>query len=520
MNDKKHNTDAPVNNTSRISRKWRFGTIAAVTTVVVIAVILLLNVVMDTVEERYPLTVDLTADSLFTLDEDSVALAKGIQTPVEIVVFAEEGYFASPGTGADVTDKILTQFYETLKQYQSLSNGKVTYRFIDLDANPTLAAQYQQYKVVSGSILFLCEDRYQVSAVNELYSYTLNQTTYSYDYTSEVESVMAAKINLVSASSVKSVVFLTGHGEVQDAYTNISALLNNNGCQVSTLDITASAEPDEATDVFVIVGASEDYSAAEIAKLRAWLDNDGKRERDLLVFINPLYRLPNLQEMLADEYGIQVLDQLVNETDSNNVFNMDQYNTYANVESTDFTAGLLDKRALSPLSRPIKLTITSSTDESTYAKPLISFGETAQVQDLAQAIAGASKENTDTDAVPQKADEYPIVAAAFTTDRIYDNNDHKYYTTDVMVYGTVMFASSSTMDVTSACNEELFLSVFRGLTGLESVITVSDKPMSGATLDFGGSKVPTVLGIYVFTIGLPALLVALSIIVFVRRRRL
>ena len=515
------NTDSSVNETvktSRASRKLRFGTIAAVTTVVVVAIIMLLNVVMDIVEERYPLTVDLTAENLFTLDEDSVALAKGIAVPVEIVVFAEEGYFSAPNTGSDVTDKILTQFYEALKQYQSLSGGKVSYHFVDLDANPTLATKYEAYAVSNGSILFLCGERYQTCHINDLYSYEANYTTYTYDYSSEVESVMAAKINLVSASVVKNVVFLTGHSEVTDVITNLKTLLNNNGCDVSELDIAASAEPPEEVDAFVIAGASTDYTADEIAKLRGWLDNGGKRERDLVVLINPLSRLPNLQEMLADEYGIEVLDQLVCETDANNVYNMDQYNAYANVVETDFTAGMTDQRVLAPLSRPLKVTITSSTDESTYAKTLYTFGETAKVQDLAEALNAVNENETTIET--KEAAEYPIVAAAFTTDRIYDNPDQRYYTTDVIVYGTVMFANANTMDITSACNEELFLSVFRGLTGLESVITVSDKPLSGETLDFGGSKVPTVLGLYVFTIGLPLLLIGMAIVVFLRRRRL
>ncbi len=519
--NKHPNTDGSVNETvktSRGSRKLRFGAIAAATTAVVVAVILLLNIAMDAIEERYPLTVDLTAENLFTLDEDSVTLAKGITTPVEIVVFAEEGYFSSANTGSDVTDKILTQFYEALKQYQSLSGGNVSYRFVDLDANPTLATKYEAYSVSNGSILFLCGERYQTCHINDLYSYEANYTTYTYDYSSEVESVLAAKINLVSATAVKNVVFLTGHEEVADVIGNLKSLLNNNGCDVSELNIAASAEPPENADVFIIAGASSDYTADEIAKLRGWLDNDGKRERDLVVFINPLTRLPNLQEMLSDEYGIEVLDQLVCETDANNVYNMDQYNAYANVVETDFTKGLLNQRALAPLCRPLKVTITSSTDESTYAKTLFTFGETAKVQDLAQALSAVQDKETTIET--KDAAEYPVAGAAFTTDRIYDNNDNRYYTTDVMVYGTVMFASSSTMDITSACNEDLFLSVFRGLTGLESVITVSDKPLSGETLDFGGSKVPTALGIYVFTIGLPALLVLIAIVVFVRRRRL
>ena len=60
-----------------LSRKWRFGTVALVTTAVVVAMVLLLNVVMDTVEKRFPLTVDLTADASVTV----VLTAQGASVP-------------------------------------------------------------------------------------------------------------------------------------------------------------------------------------------------------------------------------------------------------------------------------------------------------------------------------------------------------------------------------------------------------------------------------------------------------
>jgi len=284
---------------------------------------------------------------------------------------------------------------------------------------------------------------------------------------------------------------------------------------METLDITASSEPPADVDAFVIAGATDDYTVEEITKLRGWLDNDGKRERDLVVFLDPATVQPNLNEMLADEFGIVVEDALVSETDTDNVYNMVAYNTYADVAQTDYTQAFSGQRVLIPMARPLTLTLTESSEESKFSKPLVTFGETARVQELSK--FGMNEEEAPE---AQKADSYPIVAAAYTTDRLYDNNDHRYYTTDVMVFGSVMFGYETVLDVTSACNEEMFLSVFRGLTGLESVISVSNRPLSQESLDFGGSKVPAVLGLGVFTIGLPVLLVALSIVVFVRRRRL
>ena len=503
----------------RLSQKWRLGTVAAVTTAIVVAVILLLNLVMDTLEKRYPLTLDLTSDGTYTLSQDSIDLAKGVQNEVEIVVFLDENIFISGNTGSDVLDTVLTQFYNTLQQYQAVSGGKVTYRFVDLDSSPTLAATYQDYNIKSGSILFLCGDRYQVISYQDLYSYDANYYEASMSYSSEVERVVAAKINLVSAAVTKKVTLLTGHGENAEVLADIEKVLNNNGCEVEQVDITASAQPSEESSVLVIPGATSDYSADEIAQLRKWIDNDGKREVDLMVLVSYQSRLPNLYEMLNDEYGVEVLDEIVCETDAANVYAQNPYYAYGDIASTDFTADLTEVRVLMPYTRAMKVHTTESTDESMYAKKLVTFGETAKVQPLS-ATLGEEGAPTGVESL-EKADEYPVVGAAYVTDRLYDNNDKTYYTTDVMVFGTELFVYSSVIEkVASAYNEDVFLNTFRGLTGLESVISVSSRSLSQDTLDFGGSLVPKVLGIYVFTIGIPLVLIVLAIVVFVKRRRL
>lgn len=502
---------------SRIARKWRFGTVAMVTTVVVIIAILLLNVVMDAIESRYPLTVDLTSDGAYTLSDASLELAQGLDKDVQIVVFRAESYFATPATGYEELNTIITQFYQALRQYQLESGGKVTYEFVDLDANPTLAARYEAYGVTSDSVLFLCGERYQTVTLDDLYSYTMD-SSYNYIFSSEVERVMAAKINLVSASVAKKVTLLTGHDEDAYAIEGLKEVLSNNGCDIVELDITASAEPESDTGVFVIAGATTDYTAEEIARLRGWIHNDGKREKDLLVLCDSVARLPNLYEMLSDEYGIEVREEIIVETDAANVYQQNPYYVYGDVAQTDYTTDLVGQRVMMGTVRALKLNITESTDEAMYAKPLVTYGETAQIQPLASRL-GEEGAQTGEESL-RDAEEYPLVGAAFTTARMFDNDDDRYYATDVMVYGSTTITYDMVINITSACDEELFLNTFRGLTGLESVISVSSRSLTQETVDFGGSLVPSVLGIGVFMIGLPVLLIVIAVVVFVRRKRL
>ena len=100
---------------SRVARKLRLGTVATAMTVIVIVIILLLNVMMDAIETRFPLTVDLTADGTYSLSDNSVALAKGIDKEVEIVVFRGESYFSEPTQQYEALNTIMMQFHETLR---------------------------------------------------------------------------------------------------------------------------------------------------------------------------------------------------------------------------------------------------------------------------------------------------------------------------------------------------------------------------------------------------------------------
>jgi len=537
-------------------RKLRFGTVAMISTVLVVVVVMLLNVVMETVEKRYPITIDLTAQGTFSLSEESLKLARGTKNETEIIVFVSEKLFTADDYKSydgiarmqaslksyygdeygqmifsqylESFEIVLGQFYNMLKEYRMESGGKITYQFVDLDAAPTLAASYDKYDVQSGTILFLCGERYQKLDLQELLEGTSDDTGLITTFNSEVERKVAAKINLVSAPNAKKATILTGHGEDQMVIAKLEDLLLINGCDVVSLDVTASEKPDEDTDVFVIVGPETDYTIEEVQKLMEWLDNDGKREKDLVVFTKAHCYLENLYNMFKDSYNIEVTNQLIFETDNNHIYNMDMNAIYGDVQETDYTKALVGQRALMPMANVLKIHNAGDEEkDDVFSKVLVSSSESAKVLTYEDVLEIAQQSGNKSEAQIQEeiisrltaTDEYPIISAAYTTARVYDNDDDRDYTTDVLIIGTDEFMASPYVNVTSACNEDLFLSVFRGLTGLETTISISSRELEKDYLDFGESTTPTVLG-YVFVLGLPLVMIVLAIVVFVRRRRL
>ena len=61
-------------------RRLRFGTASTVLTIAVIVVVLLLNILVSGLADRYPLTWDLSTDKVFTLSEKASASPKALRT--------------------------------------------------------------------------------------------------------------------------------------------------------------------------------------------------------------------------------------------------------------------------------------------------------------------------------------------------------------------------------------------------------------------------------------------------------
>ena len=108
---------------------------------------------------KYPISLDLSADKIYTLSEESVKIAEAIDKDLEIVVFAAESEFSNPTMGAQNSlpefDTAMKEFYSALHQYKSHSKDKLTYSFIDPNQEPAKFAAYNDYEVANGDILFL-----------------------------------------------------------------------------------------------------------------------------------------------------------------------------------------------------------------------------------------------------------------------------------------------------------------------------------------------------------------------------
>lgn len=504
---------APAPKKRRVNRRLRYGASATALTVVVIVGVVLLNVVAGILNDRYPISLDLTSDETFTISEDSRAIAQSVKEDVEVIAFQDEAYYSSPSLASDDLNTIARQFYEAMKQYTVASGGKVTVRYINYADNPTLVSQYAKYEVSENAILFLCGERYGVTSLSEMFNYDEESYYYSYGSTltvteSLVEQVIATNVRKVSGD-LAPVVVMTGHGEDNYTLANVKKVLGNNAYDTVECDLTKSETITDDAITMVIPAPTTDYSAEEVVKIRDWLQQEGEYSRNLVLFTNYTAYCPNLYELIEEEYGIEVTMEMIYETGS---YYNSNYAAYGQIAGSDLTTGEAGQKALSLYTQRLKLHRASDTDLTVSNVPLLTFGSTAQLIDLTV---------TDTDNVTTyAADAYPVVGAAYADKQVASPTTNSTVESVVVVYGSAYFLDSTVLSyISNAQNEAMFLETFNKISGAADSTTISSRSMSSSYLTYESSTALWV-GIGVFTVAIPVITLAIGLIVFIRRRRL
>lgn len=501
----------------RTNRKFRLGATATAITVVVAAVIVLVNVVFGILADRFPWTLDLTADQTYSLSEESRSVAEKLSADVKVTVLADETYFSDPNFGSEEYDTIFRQFYLFTKEYSSLSGGKLTTDYVDLEKNPTLSSSYQEkYSATTGDILFICGDQYRKISLNDLMDEEVDYSTYTSSVTSLVEQKLATNISSVCGGKTVTVTFLTGHGENEDSIAALKSLYELNGYYTQTLDFTSAGTISDTTGAIAIVGPVKDYSMDEIKRLRDWLKNDGNMNRNLFVFANYEGTCPNLYDFLSADYGITVTGNIIMETDANN-YPMDIYGSYpyypmTTVTSSDLTLPVANQKVIMPLTLQLLTAKTDDTENEILTNhPVVTFPESSRLTSMQDLKDAASND----DVTKLEAETYPVIGMAYARDFNVVNNEG--VENHIVVCGSdtmPLYASNSTYE-----NEGLLIEPLRTLCSLGDTVVISGKGLNNETFSMS-SLTATALGLGVFTLGIPLVLIVICLVVFFKRRHL
>ena len=484
-------------------RKWKYGSVATAVTVVVVALVVLFNVVVNLLSEKIDMSVDLTKNGTFEISQETMDYLATVNEPVEIVCMSDENTFK---TSNYVYYK---QAYEVLRKYTIYSDN-VSLKFVDMVKNPTYADRYKSmYKgeIDAYSIVVSSSKRIRVIAIQDLYNTEMNYNTFSQQVVSSnaEQELTSAIMYVTDPDPLQAVVF--NSETAGTSYDNVMALLNANGIDTTEIDPLSQEIPEDA-DIIVINAPLNDYDDSIIDSIYSFLDNGGRLGRNLIYIADYSQKSMKNMETLLSEWGIGIGDGVVGDMDTANLQTQNYYIVRDYIKEGDYTLNVasFDLPVIDYQSRPLTLLFDNADTRSTVA--LLQTADTGFVFTEEMREAAERGENGDIDSGVQ-------TTWALGRKYMFDENNQAHYS-NVLVIGSSETLDESMTSTTYFNNGDYFISILNSMTGKNTGISIVAKDLTSETFDIDNSKVST--GFTVFVIVLPLVVLVAGAVVFIRRR--
>ncbi|MBW7572929.1 Gldg family protein [Caproiciproducens faecalis] len=486
------------------SSKFRRGGISTAFTAGFIVIVILVNVIVSVLAQRYPsMNLDLTKNKVNTLSVQAQEVAAKVNVPATIYIMATEAQTKGDQLLADYGIKYSQVGELAEKIAEKNSNIKVEY--VDLDKNPTFANTYKNDNLVAGDVLVKTEKRYRVLAYTDLFNVQYGADGSTTETYSMVDSALASGLNSVIADTVAVASFDTGHSEQLET-TTYKKLLENNSFETKDFNLLTDAIPDN-TRLVVLGCPATDYTDAELEKLDTFLSSaEIPGDRSLLITFHPSQKeMPKLSAFLK-EWGIEVPQAVVVESDQSKYYTDDASYILSTVQTGLSLGGQSDYGYFTtPQSNPVNILFETKGSKTTYS--LAKSSDTCYLVD----------NNTKQDETPQKASYNTAVLSQDTV-----KSGAKEYKANVIALGSTMMFLGEIMGASTFGNAKYVVDLSRYATGTTNAATAITETsvqtnVSDITLS---AEMSVLLGIGVFTLLIPLLVAIAGICVYHKRRRL
>lgn len=491
------------------SNKFKRGGMATLMSVVFIAIVVVINILVGALTDRFPsMNMDLTAEKTNTLSDQALEIARGVEQDTAIYLIGtedayrknENSYYSTYGLELDQVANLADKLQE--------ANSKISVEFVDPDTNPTFISEYPDENLRTGCVLVRTENHHKVLTITDLYTTNTNSTTGAREYYSRVDSALAGALEVVNMDKVPVLTIATGHGEMltDDVLSSFRNLMESQNFEIRTIDFLTEEIPEE-TQVLMLPTPTTDYAEEEVQKLREYLDDESRPEDFCLLITchSTQAELPHLASLL-EEWGVRVDEGVVAETDTSRIALRNA--SYMLVDPTeDFLTENSYSSLLTASSRPLTLLFDGNGDISTNA--VWTTSDTACV---------ITEDTTDEEAADLETGTQTVAALSSKHIKI----DGTYQRRSIVVFGSSYVFTDTFLD-TSAFGDRNYISdLMKYCTGTDgSTVSVLNNQVQTHTLDVAASAgTLNLLGLGVFTIGLPVLILAAGLIIFLKRRHL
>ncbi len=509
------------NQPKKDNRKYKYGSLSVVFTVVFIALILVINFIFSALSLSGDLTVDLTQEEFSTVGEESQRLLNELGKDLDITI-----YFMSARDQFDIAQNNyngvnLTGIIRDLAEnYANIYDGsgdkgtiKVEYK--ELDKDPEFEKKYlEEATTTLSNQSIIVQGKYHYRILNMQAFYIKDGNTLT-SFNGEYRLTSAILQSSISEPQVATLTY--GHGEPIEKDGSIASdskiaslvsLLTNAGFEVKTCDISRE-EIDSRTEVVISYGPVTDFSFDEIDKLTNYL---GKRNAFIVFADSSTPKLPNLQSCLNDNWGINYKPfyRLTDETHSLGKFDI------IKASYPEVSADLQDTTVSYQIRKTVEEfgAINTALPESVALeiKPNIT-----QDGFMVETIMSSYDTAIASDASGEKISGQEIPLMLISTKQGYgENNAYEY--SYVMLIGSTDYASSGYLTSESYGNKRVLLSALRHFATNRVAPDIKAKSFGSVALEIETGTARTLT--YLICTIVPGIILILGLVVFFKRRHL
>lgn len=305
------------------SRKFKYGTVAALFTAAVIAAVIVLNVVLTALTQSFSLYVDMTSEDLYSVSEACSGMIDELQSSHadDVVPLHYDIIFCQPFDTLENSAET-KMVYEFAQKLQAKYPNLISIDSIDIITYPSLAEQYKTTTadtVKTTDVIVQSSTGFRKYAIKAFYVFAESDNSV-FAFNGELKFT-SAFLQLAGEYN-PAAVFLEGHGE-KDA-SALQALFDAAGFDVVSLNLQYGVQNDlwnlqpgelpKYAKVIVVsnpqydyIGDNDDGAVNEIDVIDDFLEiKDDGTSGNLLVFMNAdnAGKLPELETYLV-EWGIQ-----------------------------------------------------------------------------------------------------------------------------------------------------------------------------------------------------------------------
>ena len=489
-------------------RRLKFGALAVSLTVVVIALVVIVNAVFTALVTKNRWYVDMTREKLYGISQASLDLLEDLRGNSDLhikIVFCS------------YEDQLKTEYYSNMvlnlaRMYEEEFNF-ISVEFIDIINHPEAVRQYMATSVSAPKTTSVIITDGHQSRLLELKSF--------YTFDSDSGSVFAFNGEYRITGSILQMAgdnpiayFVEGHGE-ENTGTVLWSLMEDAGFDVRTIDLTKET-PDESARLMVVnapkydfLGDSGEEKVNEIKKIDNFLDRRG----GLMVFLDATSgELPELEALLS-EWGIGFEQKKIID-----------YENSLSVDGTELVAEYATEGTGSSMTTKLRGLESSPKAIVRNAKPVVILNDTVSMGSSSREItpilttSGSRTAQglslTDPDAAVETEQIYNLMAVSIDGQYI-ENEAHYAY---VLAAGTSSFADDKYIGSRAYGNRDIIFSAIRTFSRKTVPLDLDFKVFESTSLTVTRRQANT--WTVLCTAFLPLAVSAVGVWVYVRRKNL